>query len=50
MSSNFKVMFDNVGRHNAVNRDDIVSKLSRFITLCEACLLVEFNWGCIAAT
>ena len=42
-SSNFDVMSDNLWHHNSANTDDVVSKLSQFISRYRAYLLVDFH-------
>ena len=42
-SSNFKVMSENLSRHNSVDRDDVVLRLSQFTSLHNAYLLAKFH-------
>ena len=49
-SSTVDVIFDNFWRHNSVNRDDALLKLSRFPSLHEFYILVKFRDGWCSRT
>ena len=49
-SLNFDVMSDILWRHNSVNRDDVVLKVSQFTSLHRAYLLVKFHDDRISRT